>query len=449
MIAHEVNFDGLVGPTHHYGGLSYGNLASSTHEFAVSNPKEAALQGLEKMRVLMNRGFKQGVIPPHERPAVEYLRAWGFRGTDSEVLAQVAKSAPQMLAQVCSASPMWTANAATVSPSADTADGRVHFTIANLHNKLHRSIEHPTTFRLINAIFSDRQHFAVHPALHSAAILADEGAANHNRLCRTYGQAGVEFFVYGIEALAPQSAAPKKFPARQTREASECIARMHGINPQQVVFAQQHPQVIDLGVFHNDVIAVANRNVLLYHEQAFWESAQVIGELTNKLSEAAQTPLIPLCINQTAVSVEEAVSSYVFNSQLLSIDHEKMLLVVPGECQQTSRVWQTLQELQQSDNPIQEILVQDVKQSMQNGGGPACLRLRVVLNAVELEKMNKEVLLTPERHDQLVAWVKRHYRDRLTVKDLTDKQLLRESRQALDELTQLFALGSIYPFQLN
>ena len=27
-MAYEVNFDGLVGPTHNYAGLSYGNVAS-------------------------------------------------------------------------------------------------------------------------------------------------------------------------------------------------------------------------------------------------------------------------------------------------------------------------------------------------------------------------------------------------------------------------------------
>ncbi|EAP0071555.1 succinylarginine dihydrolase, partial [Salmonella enterica subsp. enterica serovar Stanley] len=49
MTAHEVNFDGLVGLTHHYAGLSFGNEASTRHRFQMSNPRLAVKQGLLKM----------------------------------------------------------------------------------------------------------------------------------------------------------------------------------------------------------------------------------------------------------------------------------------------------------------------------------------------------------------------------------------------------------------
>ena len=140
--AREANFDGLVGPTHNYAGLSWGNVASKSNVSAVSNPKEAALQGLAKMKQLADRGYVQGVLPPHERPHLPTLRALGFSGNDADVLAQVLKKSPDLLAAVSSAAAMWTANAATVSPSADTRDRRVHFTPANLSAKFHRSIEH-------------------------------------------------------------------------------------------------------------------------------------------------------------------------------------------------------------------------------------------------------------------------------------------------------------------
>src|SRR5207248_4434793 len=128
----EVNFAGLPGPTHNYSGLAEGNLASERHRSRVSNPRQAALQGLAKMKALADRGFAQAVLPPHERPDMAALRAVGFAGDDSAMLRSAAKAAPQLLAACSSAAAMWVANAATVSPSTDTADARVHFTPANL-----------------------------------------------------------------------------------------------------------------------------------------------------------------------------------------------------------------------------------------------------------------------------------------------------------------------------
>ena len=258
----EVNFDGLVGPTHNYGGLSYGNVASQSNCQQASNPREAALQGLAKMKALMDLGFTQGVLAPQERPDVAGLRRLGFSGTDAQVIERAAKQSMPLLVASCSASSMWVANAATVSPSADTADGRVHFTAANLNCKYHRSIEHPTTSRVLSAMFADQQHFAHHAALPAVAQFGDEGAANHTRFCRSYGEAGVEFFVFGRAAFDTRFPAPQKYPARQTLEASQAVARLHGLSDDGVVYAQQNPAVIDQGVFHNDVIAVGNGEVL-------------------------------------------------------------------------------------------------------------------------------------------------------------------------------------------
>jgi len=139
MSGSEANFDGLVGPTHHYAGLSFGNEASTRNQNAAANPKLAAKQGLLKMKALADLGFAQGVLPPHERPHLATLRQMGFGGSDREVLAQAQAYSPRLLSSLSSASSMWVANAATVSPSADSADGRTHFTVANLNNKFHRT----------------------------------------------------------------------------------------------------------------------------------------------------------------------------------------------------------------------------------------------------------------------------------------------------------------------
>lgn len=448
MSAYEMNFDGLVGPTHNYGGLSYGNVASQSNSQTLSNPREAARQGLAKMKALMDMGFKQGVLAPQERPAVNVLRSLGFSGSDAEVISRAAREAMPLLVASCSASSMWTANACTVSPSADTADGRVHFTAANLNCKFHRSIEHPTTSRILQAMFANEAHFAHHPALPAVAQFGDEGAANHTRFCRSYGDAGVEFFVYGRSAFDSRYPAPSRYPARQTLEASQAVARLHGLSEQGVVYAQQNPAVIDQGVFHNDVIAVGNAEVLFYHQDAFLDSDRILAELADKLARCGGR-LQSVCVPQAAVSVQDAVSSYLFNSQLLSRADGSMLLVVPEECRNNSNVWNYLQQLTSGSGPIREVLVFDLKQSMQNGGGPACLRLRVALSEQELAAVNPGVVLTAELHATLLAWVEKHYRDRLSESDLADPQLLIECRTALDELTQILKLGSVYPFQRN
>ena len=367
MNAREVNFDGLVGLTHHYAGLSFGNEASTRHRFQVSNPRLAAKQGLLKMKALADAGFPQAVIPPHERPFIPVLRQLGFSGSDERVLEKVARQAPHWLSSVSSASPMWVANAATVAPSADTLDGKVHLTVANLNNKFHRSLEAPTTELLLKAIFIDEEKFTVHSALPQVALLGDEGAANHNRLSGNYGDPGIQVFVYGREEGT--GTRPSRYPARQTREASEAVARLNQVNPQQVIFAQQNPEVIDQGVFHNDVIAVSNRQVLFCHQQAFARQAQLLANLCARVSG-----FMAIEVPSAQVSVADAVSTYLFNSQLLSRDDGSMVLVLPQECREHAGVWRYLNELLVADNPISELKVFDLRESMANGGGPACLR---------------------------------------------------------------------------
>jgi succinylarginine dihydrolase len=440
----EANFDGLVGPTHNYAGLSVGNVASKSNANAISNPKQAALQGLEKMKALSDFGMLQGVLAPQERPDIYSLRRLGFSGSDQNVLSQAAKHAPAVLRACCSASSMWTANAATVSPSADTADATIHFTPANLTNKFHRAIEPTVTGNVLRAIFADKAHFTHHQHLPENDHFGDEGAANHTRLCNEYDEAGVEFFVYGKHAFADNMPAPKKYPARQTIEASQAIARLHGLKDDMTVFAQQNPDVIDQGVFHNDVIAVGNKNVLFYHEQAFLNTEKVVSDISACFKEK---PFHFVEVPTQAVSVQDAVKSYLFNTQLINLPSGEMVIIAPKECEHNPAVANYLQSLIAGDNPINNVHFFDVKQSMQNGGGPACLRLRVVLNDAQQKAVNPNAIMNDALFSQLNDWVNKHYRDRLDANDFADVALLNESRTALDELTQIMRLGSVYPFQ--
>lgn len=451
MSATEVNFDGLVGPTHNYAGLSRGNVASLRHGGGVSHPRAAALQGLAKMKALADLGLPQAVLPPHERPALAPLRALGFGGTDAAVLAAAARHAPTLLAACSSASAMWVANAATVAPSADTADGRVHLTPANLGAKLHRALEPAQTARTLRAIFHDPARFVVHDPVPGGQALGDEGAANHTRLAPTHGAAGLHLFVYGHQVFgAPRRpAGPQRFPSRQAREASAAVARNHLLADAAVVFARQNPAAIDAGVFHHDVIGVGHEHVLLYHEHAFAQPRLVLAELRRRYAQLHPgRELCAIRVPAAAVPLRDAVRSYLFNSQLVTLAPGHLALLAPTECAEHPRVraW-VAAHLAAGRTPLREVRHFDLRQSMRNGGGPACLRLRVVLTAAERAALPPGVWINDATYAPLVAWVRRHYRERLTPRDLADPQLLEESRRALDELTRLLGLGALYPCQ--
>jgi succinylarginine dihydrolase len=446
MTALEANFDGLVGPTHNYAGLSHGNLASQRNRAAVSRPKEAALQGLAKMKFMADLGLPQGVLPPHPRPDVGALRRMGFTGSDEDVLRSAQRDAPRLLAAACSASAMWSANAATVSPSADCADRRVHFTPANLVSQLHRSLEPAVTSRLLRAIFADEAHFAHHAPLPAADATADEGAANHTRLSAAHGSPGVELFVFGRAALDRAVVGPRELPARQTREACEALARLHLLDPARVVLLQQHPAAIDAGVFHNDVIAVGNGDVLLCHERAYADP-DGLRLLAETFERCVGAQLHVVAGREGELSYDDAVKSYLFNSQLVSLPTGGMALIAPAECRENERVQAFVGRVLAEDNPVRVAHYLDVRQSMRNGGGPACLRLRVVLTDAERAAVAPGVWLTAALYERLAAWVQTYYRDELRPDDLCDPALLRESREALDQLTAILGLGAVYDFQ--
>lgn len=438
----EINFDGLVGPTHNYAGLSQGNLASGRNKGAPSNPRAGVLQGLGKMRFMLGAGMAQGLLPPHERPNIPALRALGYAGSDETILATAWRDNPTLVTNLCSASAMWTANAATVSPSPDTADGRTHFTPANLAAMYHRSIEAPLTASMLQTIFPEGERFAHHAPVAGGVHMGDEGAANHNRFASHHGAQGVEVFVYGQTAFAPRE--DLRFPARQIREASEAIARMHGLDPARSVFYPQSAAAINTGAFHNDVVAVSNGTCFFYHQDAFEDPAA----MQQAVQAAADFDIAFLEVPRDAVSLRDAISTYLFNSQLVEMPGSNgMTLILPVEAEENPAVATYVEALKASDAPINAAHYMDVRQSMRNGGGPACLRLRVVLSAPDRAAMAGCVLMTPDRLDALEAWGAAHYRDHLAPDDLGDPALWRESFTALDRLTDLLGLGSLYDFQ--
>ena len=416
MSLREINFDGIIGPSHNYSGLSLGNLASSANKGNVSQPRAAALQGIAKMRHNLRLGLPQGVMLPQPRPDRAWLQELG---TSVELVPASLRAA------AFSASSMWAANAATVSPAPDTEDGLCHLTVANLRTMAHRSHEWPATLAQLRLAFADERHFAVHPPV--PATFGDEGAANHMRLGASHETPGIEVFVYGIAGGA--------FPARQHVEASRAIARLHRLDPDRVLFVQQSQEAIAAGAFHNDVVAVANEFVLLAHEQAFEDRTEVYASLRRLLPE-----LEIVEVPAGAVSLEEAVRSYLFNAQLVTLPQGGMGLILPEEARETPSVWKWLQEAVAGNGPIRELFVVDVRQSMANGGGPACLRLRVLADPASVDQ---RFIMDEAKLDGVEAVIARLWPERIAPDDLLQPLLWERIEQARHGLLTELDLGEL------
>lgn len=413
MAAVEINFDGLIGPSHNYAGLSPGNLAATANAGATAHPRAAALQGIAKMRANLALGLTQGILLPHPRPD----HAWLAR-----LSTDYAGAASHLKAQALSASAMWAANAATVSPAADTADGRCHLTVANLATMPHRSHEWPATLAQLRIAFADPA-FAVHaPVL---PPFGDEGAANHMRLCVSHGEPGVEVFVYGVGG--------GHFPARQHREASDAIARAHGLDPARTLFVQQSDAAIAAGAFHNDVVAVANERVLLSHEQAFADRDRFHADL-NRLMPEVTIVEVPAA----EVSLADAIGSYLFNAQLVTLRDGTTTLIVPEEARANPRVWGWIERHLAGNGAIRRVEVVDVRESMANGGGPACLRLRVVCDPATVDP---RFLVDTARLDRLAELVEAHWPERIAAADIGDPALIARIEAARTALLQALDLS--------
>jgi len=441
MSAVELNLDGIIGPTHNYAGLSLGNLASARNKDSVARPRAAALQGLAKMRRLSKLGIPQGVLPPQERPNIGFLRGLGFTGDDAAVWRAAWSAAPALARASAAASAMWAANAATISPSFDCADARAHVTPANLHTMLHRALEAHETAHALSRVLPDPAHFAHHAPLMAHQAFADEGAANHMRMCDHHGAPGLEIFIYG-RAAEEQSAG---FPGRQSREACEAIARRHGLAPERTIIARQSSAAIEAGAFHNDVVAVANERVLFFHEHAFEDRGALLDEIRRKAEGLFEPVFVEA--KASSLSLQDAVSSYIFNAQLVSVGRGAPTLIAPTEVRENNAAAGYVRELVES-GALAAVEYVEVRESMRNGGGPACLRLRVALSADALATIPQGFLLSDAVAVSLEAWIEKHYRETLSPADLADPALIAETRGALDALTSIIPLGSdFYPFQ--
>lgn len=332
---------------------------------------------------------------------------------------------------------MWAANTATVSPSADTHDGRVHFTPANLSSELHRGLEAGVSAEILRRVFADPAHFVHHDPL--PAFLSDEGAANHLRFAPDYGAPGFQVFVYGVADSAGGSPGPRL--GRQREAAGRSVARQHGLDPARVAFVQQHPAAIAAGVFHNDVIATGDRDWLWLHEEAWAGGA----DTHDALRDRARAAGVALRIDVTpadSLPLAEAVATYLYNCQLVRGPGGERVWIGPEECRDSPRV-EKLLEARIEDGTLSALCYADLRQSMHNGGGPACLRLRVVLTPRQEAVLPEGIVYSEERHRALAACIESRYRDRVTPRDLADAAWAQECLDAQRELCALLGLDGV------
>lgn len=411
----EINFDGIVGPSHNYAGLSLGNLAATRSAGRVAYPRAAALEGVAKMRANLTLGLAQGLFVPHRRPARDWL---------AELGVDPATANPALLANAMSASSMWSANAATVSPAPDTADGRCHLTVANLRTMPHRSHEWPETLAQLRLAFA-HPTFAVHAPVPHA--FGDEGAANHMRIGLAHAARCTEIFIYG------HSGGP--FPARQHVEASHAVARLNALEPADTLFVAQSQAAIAAGAFHNDVVAVANETVLFAHEQAFEDRHAFYAALHARQPDA-QIVEVPAA----AVSLADAIASYLFNAQLVTLPTSGMALILPAEACETPTVRIWLQHMIAGNGPIRRLEVVDVRQSMANGGGPACLRLRVVADPANVDP---RFMADVAKLDRIAEVVEAAWPERIGPDDLGDAEMIAQIEHARAMLLRTLNLAEL------
>ena len=440
----EINVDSLSGPSHFFAGLAYGNLAAMQHEGNLSSPKKAALQGLEKMKVIHELGGFQLILPPAERPDLEMLRQLGFTGRDEDCLKNAFSYAKKVFFACSSSSTMWMANAATVTPAVDSLTHKTQLSIANLSVHFHRSIESAFMINCMRAIFS-RTNSTFFEPLPSA--LSDEGAANHHRFCLDHNQPGLHLFVYGKSCFNNSKSTIERFPMRQAKEASQAIARRHGLKEHQLILAEQHPESVQKGAFHADVIMMGYRYFFICHEKSFMNQKRVLEELKYKIYKtAAFIPIIIEC-KEKDLSLEEAVASYFFNSQIIENNENQWTLVCPKQCKEYLNVQKMIQRVLHDNNPIHRVIYVDVSQSMFNGGGPACLRLRVPMENKEWFSIPESFKFTTKRYHDLRQCIQHCYPDKLSENDLKSASFLTQSRHALNEISQILGAHGIYSFQ--
>jgi succinylarginine dihydrolase len=156
--------------------------------------------------------------------------------------------------------------------------------------------------------------------------------------------------------------------------------------------------------------------VLFAHEKAFADRDRVASEC-ERLFPDVQLVEVPA----SEVPVADAVSSYLFNAQLVSPPDGETTLIVPSEARETASVWSWLQRHVAGNGPIRNLVVVDVRQSLANGGGPACLRLRV---AADPATVDPRFLVDEAKLDRIAAVIEQSWPAEIHSSELQDPKVV-------------------------
>ncbi|RAP29456.1 hypothetical protein DID78_03615 [Candidatus Marinamargulisbacteria bacterium SCGC AG-343-D04] len=428
----SVFIDGLMGPSYHFGGLSLGNTWSETHFKEISFPKKAALEGLHKMFEVYSLGLHQYVLPPVRKDVSALFRSLGYDHFNSESLRELFSVNPYFVSSVFSSSSAWLANIGHVTPACDSFTHKMNVTPANLNYCFHRSCDVEGYRDLLSTLFENCHDVVLHRPITSS--FGDEGSANTVRLSASSGE-GFFLYVYGKTVDRTYS---HKYPARQSKEAFDILVKQHHVS-RKFVMVQQSQEAIDAGVFHNDVICFGLENLLIVHESAFENQEEVMSYVKELYEETFSEDLQVIVISREMMSLEEAVKSYFFNSQLLPLSDGGFHCFVSTHSRKYSALEQVLQYIQSECSRFSYSYV-ECDESIKNGGGPACLRLGFVASEHDRKLLNDAFLLTQERYDFLYSFISRHYPDEMQFEQLRDYEFLCECREIVDSLFREFTL---------
>ncbi|SEI00219.1 succinylarginine dihydrolase [Rheinheimera pacifica] len=421
----QLNISELPGPTFMYSGLSKDNVASVQNKHLVANPLKFAQLSLQRMRLLLDEGVPQVIFPPHRRPDMQALEVCGFTGDMSHMISSADKFSNGYLESLLAASSVWTANAATVTPSADSEDGKVHITTANLNSHYHRSIEASQTHAKLARLFSDDKFFCLHQALPGHSRFSDEGAANHMRFHVEAENRGLNVFVYSND---PDN--PEFVQGRQTLWASKAICQLHALPDSKVLLQKQSKEAISRGIFHNDIISMNSHDLLVFHQQAYEDHESLIEKLMAQ-------GICCVEIKAEEFSLEHALKTYFFNSEFISGKDGGLVLVMSKSCQHDAKVQVQLDRIQTAYSKEIKTMYVDLDDSLRNGGGPACLRLRVQLNQEQFSAIPSQFLLTQNKLEALQEVVTRFYRESLSYEDVLTEIFQRNLQPVYTKLEQI------------
>ena len=103
-------------------------------------------------------------------------------------------------------------------------------------------------------------------------------------------------------------------------------------------------------------------------------------------------------------------------------------------------MWGWIERHIAGNGPIRRVEIVDVRQSMANGGGPACLRLRVVADPATIDP---RLLVDDARLDRMADVVRRHWPAEIANDDLQAPALVRDIEAARNALLKELDLSEL------